>query len=70
MLIVLNSAAGLLARGSMTFASIEAFWPALAVGVVGATLGSWLGSHRLPPLALRRCLGVVLLVAVVKIIVT
>lgn len=68
-LIVLNSAAGLIARGSATFASIEAFWPALAVGLFGALLGSWLGSHRLPPLALRRCLGLVLLVAVLKIFV-
>ena len=41
---------------------ILAWWLALAAAI-GGTLGAWLGSRRLPPVAIKRLLAVVLLVA-------
>ena len=68
--ILVNSIAGL-AGHIMT----SAFWPSgmpLLVGaaLVGAVIGSELAVRRLTPIAPRKMLGVVLLIAGIKMIVT
>ena len=61
--ILVNSISGLLGRGLVVSALPEAMPLWLASVLVGGGLGSWLGSHRLPSLAIRRLLAVVLLLA-------
>jgi len=61
--ILVNSIAGLLGRGLVVTALPEAMPLWLAAVLVGGGLGSWLGSHRLPSLAIRRLLAIVLLLA-------
>ena len=61
--ILVKSLAGLAGRG-LTVATLPAAIPVWLLAVlVGGTLGSWLGSRRLPTLAIRRLLAVVLLLA-------
>ncbi|HET9355114.1 MAG TPA: sulfite exporter TauE/SafE family protein [Sphingomicrobium sp.] len=66
--IVLNSAAGLLGN----LASVERLPPSLPFLIVavfgGALLGSWLGSARLPRRRLLQALGVVLVIAAGKLL--
>ncbi|WP_295362498.1 TSUP family transporter [Arenimonas sp.] len=71
--ILLNSSAGLLglAWGSGGLAVLPVEFPAFVVAVVGGgLLGSWLGSHRLPGLVIRRLLAAVLVVAGLKLLLT
>jgi uncharacterized protein len=68
--ILVNSVAGLLgnlgsARNVPSFAIVLA-----AAAVIGGTLGSYLGSRRFPPVAIRRSLALVLLIAGAKLIFT
>src|SRR5438552_1615300 len=66
--ILANSIAGLL--GHLSTAGRVPPGTALlaAVALAGGLWGSWLGAHRLPPLAIRRLLAVVLVVAGVKLL--
>jgi len=69
--ILLNSAAGL----AGTFASTANLVPGLvlplvAAAVAGGGLGSWCGSRRFPHQVIRRMLGVVLLIAGTKLLMT
>jgi uncharacterized membrane protein YfcA len=66
--ILVNSIAGLAGRG-LTTAALPAQLPVWLIAVlVGGTLGSWLGSRRLPMLAIRRLLAIVLLLAGAKML--
>jgi uncharacterized membrane protein YfcA len=66
--ILVNSIAGLAGRG-LTTAALPAQLPVWLFAVlVGGTLGSWLGSRRLPMLAIRRLLAIVLLLAGAKML--
>ncbi|MFL6227659.1 MAG: sulfite exporter TauE/SafE family protein [Pyrinomonadaceae bacterium] len=66
--ILVNSAAGLLGNLA-SVRSLPAAIPSLAVAaLVGGLVGSELGSRRLPTLAIRRLLALVLVVAGVKLI--
>lgn len=61
--ILVNSIAGLAGRG-LVVTTLPAAMPGWLLGVLaGGMLGSWLGSRRLPTLAIRRLLAVVLLLA-------
>ena len=61
--ILVNSLAGLAGNARAAGAiPVFAWWLALAAAL-GGTLGAWLGSRRLPPVAIKRLLAVVLLVA-------
>src|SRR5207247_9316545 len=66
--ILANSVAGLL--GHLSTAGRVPPGTALlaAVALAGGLYGSWLGARRLPPLAIRRLLAVVLVVAGVKLL--
>ncbi len=65
--ILANSAAGLLGHvGSVRFLPRESGL-LVAVAAAGGLLGSTVGSRRLPPLALRRALAVVLVIAAGKL---
>ena len=68
--IFVNSAAGLAGRaGSGDLARIgELLMVLVPAAVVGGWIGSEYGSRRLPPLLLRRCLAVVLVLAGAKMI--
>lgn len=66
--IFLNSGAGLAARGSGSWSVVESHWPMVGVGILGALFGAWLGANRIPNRALQIGLGIVLLLAVVKLI--
>ena len=65
--ILVNSAAGFL--GHLSQARQVPVETALlaAVALAGGLYGSWLGAKRLPPLALRRLLAVVLLLGGAKL---
>jgi uncharacterized membrane protein YfcA len=66
--ILSNSIAGLLGHvSSVTMLPTGVAWLALAA-LVGGTVGSSLGSRRLPPTMLRRLLAVVLVVAAIKLL--
>ena len=68
--ILVNSVAGLLGNlGSAR--NVPSFAIALGTAaVIGGTLGSYLGSRRFPPVAIRRSLALVLLIAGAKLIFT
>jgi uncharacterized membrane protein YfcA len=67
--ILVNSIAGLTGRlFSNTFA-VKELAPFLLAAFVGGIVGSRLGARRLSSLTLRRLLGVVLIIASVKLIV-
>lgn len=61
--IVLNSAAGLLARIERVPLELDLFVPLAAVVIAGALVGSYLGANRIPSRYLQALLGVVLIVA-------
>ena len=63
-----NSLAGLSARPISLLQQSLAYWPLVLAGVFGALGGSVLGAHRVSSLGLRRALGLVLLLAVGKLI--
>lgn len=63
-----NSLAGLSARPFDLLRESLSLWPLITVGILGAVGGSFLGAHRVSSLALRRALGIVLLLAVAKLI--
>ena len=66
--ILVNSAAGLaghLAGGGVVPAAAA---PLTAVALAGGLLGSWLGAKRLVPIAIRRLLALVLLIAGAKLV--
>ena len=66
--ILVNSAAGLaghLAAGGSVPATA---FPLTAVALAGGLVGSWLGARRLVPIAIRRVLAAVLVVAGVKLL--
>jgi uncharacterized membrane protein YfcA len=65
--IFVNSIAGLAAREPASLAPIGEHWELLLVGAFGALAGSFLGAFRIPNVGLRRLLGLVLIVAVLKI---
>lgn len=66
--ILVNSAAGL-AGHLATGGSVPGMAaPLTAVALAGGLLGSWLGARRLVPVALRRVLAVVLVIAGVKLL--
>lgn len=64
----INSAAGLYGHLQRTAVDWEAMAWLVGAAFVGGVLGSRLGARRLPPLWLRRILGVVLLVAAYKLL--
>jgi uncharacterized membrane protein YfcA len=66
--ILVNSVAGLVGRGLTTLALPAAIPIWLVAVLIGGALGSWLGSRRLPMLAIRRLLAIVLLLAGGKMI--
>ncbi len=68
--ILVNSISGLLGNLASTRALPQFIgWIAIAA-VVGGGIGAHLGSRRLPPVAIKRCLAVVLVVAGCKLILT
>ena len=66
--IILNSIAGLAARPWPAVVKTFDYWPLMVAGVCGAVGGSMLGANIVPNIWLRRCLGGVLVIAVVKLI--
>jgi len=66
--ILLNSAAGLAGNFSATKAFPAFAWALVAAVIIGGTIGSWFGSRRLPHLAIKRLLSVVLTIAGLKLI--
>lgn len=65
--ILVNSVSGLagaLGRGETLDPGI---WPFILVAVTGGLVGGWIGARRLPELRLRQVLGVVLLLAGIKL---
>jgi len=68
--ILLNSASGLAGNFSAT-KSFPAFaWALVLAAVIGGSIGSWFGSRRLPHMAIKRLLAVVLTIAGFKLILT
>jgi uncharacterized membrane protein YfcA len=68
--ILLNSASGLAGNISAT-KSFPAFaWALVLAAMIGGSIGSWFGSRRLPHLAIKRLLAVVLTIAGFKLILT
>lgn len=63
-----NSAAGLAARPVKLLQHSLVFWPLIVVGILGAIAGSYIGVRRASSLGLRRALGLVLLLAVLKLL--
>ena len=68
--ILVNSVAGLLGLLSTAGRVPQGTAFLAAVALAGGLCGSWLGARRLPPLALRRVLAVVLVIAGVKLLVS
>jgi uncharacterized membrane protein YfcA len=66
--ILANSIAGLAGHFAAGRGIPHGTWLLAPVVLVGGAFGSWLGARRLPSLALRRLLGVVLGVASVKLL--
>lgn len=64
--ILCNSISGLAARSDSVPIVVSHNIPLLAVAIVGALAGSWIGAQKLSDAWLRRSLGVVMLVAVIK----
>jgi hypothetical protein len=68
--ILLNSASGLAGNISAT-KSFPAFaWALVLAAVIGGSIGSWFGSQRLPHMAIKRLLAIVLTIAGFKLILT
>jgi uncharacterized protein len=66
--ILVNSLAGLAGNLSAAKAVPALAWPMAGAALVGGALGSWLGSQRLPPVAIKRLLALVLLIAGVHLL--
>ena len=66
--ILVNSAAGLAGHLAAGGAVPAAAAPLTGVALAGGLLGSWLGAKRLVPIALRRVLAVVLVIAGLKLL--
>lgn len=61
--ILVNSLAGLAGNASAARAIPWLAWPLAAAALLGGSLGSWMGSRRLPVTAIKRLLAVVLVIA-------
>jgi uncharacterized membrane protein YfcA len=61
--ILVNSLAGLAGNLSAAKSIPSLAWPLAGAAVLGGSLGAWLGSRHLPPVAIKRLLAVVLVVA-------
>lgn len=68
--ILLNSVSGLAGNLSATKFFPAFAWALVAAVVIGGTIGSWFGSRRLPHLAIKRLLAVVLTIAGFKLVLT
>lgn len=68
--IVANSVAGLTSRPLSTIADALTFWPLILAGSLGAIGGSLIGANVVPAPWLRRTLGAVLMIAVLKLAVS
>ena len=68
--ILLNSASGLAGNISATKSFPGFAWALVLAAVIGGSIGSWFGSQRLPHLAIKRLLAVVLTIAGFKLILT
>lgn len=68
--ILLNSASGLAGNFTATKSFPVFTWALVVAVVIGGTIGSWFGSRRLPHLAIKRLLAVVLTIAGFKLIFT
>jgi uncharacterized membrane protein YfcA len=68
--IVVNSVAGLAGLGRQAFVWQPVFLGALALGTVGALLGTHVGVHRWSTAIFRRSLALVLWIAAAKLILT
>ncbi|MCH8979808.1 MAG: TSUP family transporter, partial [Armatimonadetes bacterium] len=68
--ILVNSGAGILGRVSEGVYQPEYLVPLLGAGLVGALVGSTVGSARLKPIAVQRTLAVVLIIAAGKMFLT
>lgn len=68
--ILVNSSSGLIGHMSSGKAVPSFAWKLAVAAVVGGTLGSYLGSARLPARAIQMLLGVVLVIAGTKLIFT
>jgi uncharacterized protein len=66
--ILVNSVAGLLGHLSTAGRVPAGTAPLAAAALAGGLYGSWLGARRLPPLAIRRLLAVVLVIAGTKLV--
>lgn len=65
--IVLNSASALISL-SHNLGGLQLQWLWIACGCAGGALGGWVGANRLPVRWFRRMLGLVLMVAAIKLI--
>ena len=61
--ILVNSLAGLAGNASAAKSIPDLVWPLAGAAVLGGSLGSFLGSKRLPPVAIKRLLALVLVIA-------
>jgi uncharacterized membrane protein YfcA len=68
--ILFNSISGLLGNLSATKIFPSFAFSLLAAAAIGGTIGSRLGSRRLAPLAIKRLLAVVLIIAGLKLVLT
>ena len=68
--ILLNSASGLLGNISATKTFPDFALSLLAAAGIGGAIGSHLGSRRLPPSVVKRLLGIVLIIAGLKLVFT
>ncbi|HEX9614197.1 MAG TPA: hypothetical protein VGA55_01755 [Bacteroidota bacterium] len=68
--IVVNSVVGLGGRFVRGGLEIGTFWPFIIAAAIGGMFGSSLGAGRPTAGVLRQLLGIVLLIAAVKLIVT
>jgi len=68
--ILLNSISGLTGNISSTNNVPAVVWPLLATVAIGGFIGSYVGSRKLPALAIKRLLAAVLLIAGLKLIFT
>lgn len=66
--ILVNSAAGLAGHLAAGGSVPAAAFPLTAVALAGGLVGSWLGARRLVPIAIRRVLAAVLVVAGAKLL--
>jgi uncharacterized membrane protein YfcA len=68
--ILLNSASGLAGNFSATQTFSPFAWALVIAALIGGTIGSYFGSHRLPHMTIKRLLAVVLTIAGFKLILT